>query len=76
MKKELFIEKLNEELEFEEQITANSILTEMDEWDSMSAMVLIGFVSDFFGITLTGNDLQEISTIDSLINKIGVEKIS
>ena len=51
-------------------------LKELDEWDSMTAMVLIGFVYDNFGLTLTAEDIKQMTTIDSLISKIGTDKIS
>jgi acyl carrier protein len=76
MKKDEFISKLKEELELESDITANTELKELDEWDSMTAMVLIGFISDNFGLTLTAEDIKQMSTVDSLIEKIGTEKIS
>ena len=66
-----FITQLQEELEFEETLTAETIIQEIEEWDSMGAMILIGFVSDNFNRTFTANDLKEITTVDSLMDKIG-----
>jgi acyl carrier protein len=39
-------------------------------------MVLIGFVSDEFGITLNADDIAAITTIESLIQKIGQDKFN
>lgn len=74
MTKQEFIAELQEELEFEETLTPETILKDTDEWDSMAAMVLIGYVADNFDKTLTAEDLKEITTIDSLIEKIGLDK--
>jgi acyl carrier protein len=76
MKKEEFISKLKEELELDSEINNTTELKELDEWDSMAAMVLIGFVSDNFGLTLTADDIKNMSTVDSLIEKIGTDKIN
>jgi acyl carrier protein len=74
MEKSVFITRLKEELEFETNIEISTNLKNLDEWDSMAAMVLIGFVSDEFGITLNADDIAAITTIESLIEKIGQDK--
>jgi acyl carrier protein len=76
MEKSEFISKLQEELEFDETLTLDTNLKELEEWDSMGAMVLIGFVSDEFGITLNAEDIKAITDINSLIERIGVEKFN
>jgi acyl carrier protein len=76
MKKNEFIIKLKEELELESDINFMTDLKALDEWDSMTAMVLIGFVSDNFGLTLTAEDIKQMTNIDSLVTRIGKEKIN
>jgi acyl carrier protein len=76
MTKHEFFVNLVEELELEIEINESTNLKELDEWDSMTAMVLIGFVSSEFNVTLTSDDLKEINTINSLINKIGEDKFN
>ena len=76
MKRDEFILKLKEELELESTIDFTTDLKELDQWDSMTAMVLIGFISDNFGITLTADDIKQMTSVDSLITKIGIEKIN
>jgi acyl carrier protein len=76
MTKQEFFVNLAEELELEIEINESTNLKELDEWDSMTAMVLIGFVSSEFNVTLTSDDLKEINTINSLINKIGEDKFN
>lgn len=74
MTKEEFIKDLQEELEYETVLQADTNLKNLEEWDSMSAMILIGFVSDKFDITLNADDIKSITTINSLIDRIGSEK--
>ena len=76
MKTTDFISRLKEELEFDSLLEINTNIKELDEWDSMAAMVLIGFVSDEFGITLNADDIAAITTIESLIEKIGKDKFN
>jgi acyl carrier protein len=76
MKKEEFILKIKEELELESEIDFTTELKELEEWDSMTAMVLIGFVSDNFGLTLTADDIKRMTSVDSLVAKIGTDKIN
>lgn len=68
-----FISGLQKELEIESKLESQTNLKELDEWDSMTAMLLIGYVSNEFNITLTSNDLDALTTIDSLIQRIEVK---
>ena len=74
MKKQEFINKLKEELEVEIEVTIDTSIKDLDEWDSLGAMTLIAFVSDSFGVTLSADDIKNISTFKSLIERIGLEK--
>lgn len=74
MKKQEFINKLKEELEVEIEVTIDTSIKDLDEWDSLGAMILIAFVSDSFGVTLSADDIKNISTFKSLIELIGLEK--
>lgn len=76
MKIEEFISGLAEELELESELTISTDLKQLDEWDSMAAMILIGYVSNNFGVTLNAQDLKEITTVESLIAKIGESKFA
>ncbi|WP_214073663.1 acyl carrier protein [Mucilaginibacter sp. dw_454] len=74
MTKEKFIADLQEQLELASALTADTNIKELEEWDSMGAMVLIAYVNENFGVGLNAQDIKEISTIKSLIEKIGVDK--
>jgi acyl carrier protein len=76
MEKSVFLSRLQEELEFESELEVNTNIKDLEEWDSMAAMVLIGFVSDEFGMTLNADDIEAITTIESLIEKIGQDKFN
>lgn len=74
MTKDAFIKLLQDELEYENELYGNTLIKELEEWDSMSAMILIGVVAQNFGVTLKANDIDAITTIDSILEIIGSEK--
>ncbi|TWI19969.1 acyl carrier protein [Sphingobacterium siyangense] len=69
-----FLELVRDELELDSDLHVSTNLKELDEWDSMAAMVLIGLVSNEFDVNLTGDDINSITTVQSLIEKIGTER--
>lgn len=72
-----FIESFVEELEIEEtKVTVGTNIKDLDEWDSMAAMILIGFVSNEFKVTLNADDIKDITTVQSLIERIGLDKFN
>lgn len=76
MTKQEFIKLLQDELEYEIVLSSDTLIKELEEWDSMSAMVLIGVVAQNFGVTLKANDIEAITTIDSIIGIIGSDKFN
>ena len=76
MEKSVFLTRLQEELEFDSELEIKTNIKDLDDWDSMAAMVLIGFVSDEFGMTFNADDIAAITTIESLIEKIGQDKFN
>jgi acyl carrier protein len=71
-----FILGLQEELEIEGNLENATNIKDLEEWDSMTAMLLIGYISNEFNVTLTSNDLGALTTVDSLIDRIGAEKFN
>lgn len=75
MKKEVFFTELAEQLEIDEiKFSENTILTDLDSFDSMAVMSIIAFVDDNFNMQLSAQQLKSITTIESLMRLIGVEK--
>lgn len=72
MTKNEFLEKLSEDLEFDENLQLNDVLTDLEDWDSMAVMVTIAFVSQHFKMQLTGQDFEEIRTAEDLLKKVGL----
>ena len=66
-----FLRLFIEELELEQDgITLQTHFKETDEWDSVTALMLIGFVSNEYGLKLTAEDIEGLTTIQSIIDRI------
>ena len=77
MKKQEFIDLVVEELEIEDvTVSLDTVLSSIEEWDSMGKMVMIGLVSEHFSVKLTNADIKSLTDVSSLISKIGEEKFS
>jgi len=76
MTRKEFIAELQEQLELETTLAESTNIKELDEWDSMTAMILIGYVTDTFDVNLNAEDLKSITTVNSLIDRIGAEKFN
>ncbi|HCA07571.1 acyl carrier protein [Chryseobacterium sp.] len=76
MTKQEFLAELKENLEIESEFNFDTKLQELEEWDSMTAMVLIGYVSENFDTVLTSDDIESFNTVNDIIEKIGLDKFS
>lgn len=74
MDKNDFFLRLQEDLELDDEVNEETNFKDLDEWDSIAAMVLIGLVNEEFSNTLNTNDIENITTVNSLMEKIGLDK--
>ena len=67
-----FIEKFAEAIEVEniEVLTGNSKFRELDEWSSLSIMMLIAFYYETFEKEIGESDIRSCTTIQDLFNLI------
>lgn len=72
MTKDNFLLKLEDELELDTKLTLETNIKDIEEWDSMTAMVLIGILSNEFGISLKLEEIESLTTINSIIERVGV----
>ncbi|MBP7173657.1 MAG: hypothetical protein KBA33_06250 [Cloacibacterium sp.] len=73
MKTQVFLEKLQEELEEENPLTLDTKFKQLENYDSMSILTLIVFVDENFGKKIDTKQFKEINTIQDLKNFIGTE---
>lgn len=71
-----FISELKEELELESTLELTTNIKELEEWDSLAAMVLIAYISRSFNVTMNANDIEQITTVQTIIDIVGTEKFN
>ncbi|GEP89444.1 Acyl carrier protein [Chitinophaga terrae (ex Kim and Jung 2007)] len=69
---ENFVKKFEEQLEdiTPGTITPSTAFKELEEWDSMTNLVIIAMVDREYNKQITGNDLSTATTIQDLYNLI------
>ena len=75
MKKTEILNSIYEELEIEsvKEISLKTVYKDLDEWDSMSVIILIGFFEENFAITVSGETLNELTTFGDLFLKLKID---
>ena len=68
-----FIEKFAEAIEVEnvDALTAETEFRNLDEWSSLSVMLLIAFFDEEFEKEIGGTDIKKCDTIQDLFNLVG-----
>lgn len=49
-------------------INENTVLNDLDEWDSMSRLSVIVMMDDEFGKTISGSDVRNLKTIKDILD--------
>lgn len=72
MNKEEFLEELQDVLQTEEELTLETVLADLVEWDSLAVMATMAFLDKEFGVKTTMKDYKQISTIEDIAKKAGL----
>ena len=73
MDKEQFLEEMVEVLQTEDEITMDTVLEDLEEWDSLSIMSTMAFLDKNFGVKTNMNDYKNITTIGDIAVKAGIQ---
>jgi len=75
IKKEEFLDSLKEALEIEddETLTMDTNLKDLEEYDSLSVLVIVALVDKKYKKQISSSDFEKVTTINSLISLIGEE---
>lgn len=76
MKKKEFIDELEDALEIEDEdqeITVETDLRYVEEYDSLSVLAIIAMIDKNFGKQIPSSDFSKITTVSSLMELIGKE---
>ncbi len=75
MYKDEFIRKLAEIMEVDyQEIDVTTNLKELEEYDSLALIAIIAFIDENFAITIPADKLSTVTTVNTLIELIGLEK--
>lgn len=76
MKKELFFEKLQDVLETDQKLDETTEFESLDNFDSMSVMVLIAFADENFSKKISAMQFKEMKTVSDLMAYIGADQFN
>lgn len=72
MTQDEFLTAMQDVLQTEEELTTNTILNDLEEWDSLSIMATMAFLDKNFGVKTTMADYKEMKTIGDIVEKAGL----
>lgn len=52
------------------EIQANTVYKELDEWSSLIALSVIAMVDEEYDITIKGDDIRNSNTVEDLFNVV------
>lgn len=73
MTKEEFLEKLKSTLCTNENLTEQTELHSLDEWDSIGVMSVVSMIEDDFGISLDYSETDNLKTVQDLMAKVQIK---
>lgn len=73
MNKEEFLVQMQDVLQTETELTMETVLDELDEWDSLSMMATMAFLDKNFGIKLKIAEIKTLGTLGDIAAKAGVQ---
>lgn len=53
-----------------ESISGETKFRDMDDWDSIAGLSVIGMADEEYGVTLNADDMRACQTVEDLFNKI------
>lgn len=68
MTEELFLEKMADILDAEDDVTMDAILADIEEWDSLSVVSYVAMANTSCGKKVNVKDVREAVTIQDLYN--------
>ena len=72
MTQDEFIVEMQDVLQTEETLTADTVLSDLEEWDSLAIMATMAFIDKNFGVKVGLRDFKEITTMANLMAKVGL----
>ena len=73
MSKDEFLVQMQDVLQTETELKMETVLDELDEWDSLSMMATMAFLDKIFGVKMKIADIKTFATIGDIAMKAGVQ---
>ncbi len=68
-----FLSTMQDVLQTEEELSLDTLLHDLAEWDSLSIMSTMVFLDKNFGVKTSINDFQDMKSIGDIAVKAGLE---
>ena len=72
MTNEEFLSKMQDVLQTEDELSLDTVLDDLAEWDSLSVMATMAFLDKDFGVKTTIKDYKNMKTIGDIAQKAGL----
>jgi len=72
MTKEEFLPEMQDVLQTETELTMDTALADLDEWDSLAMMATMAFLDQHFGVKVKIADLKALTTVGDVAAKAGL----
>lgn len=72
MTNEEFLTEMQDVLQTDEELTFETVLDDLEEWDSLSVMATMAFLEKSFGVKTMMKDYKEMTTIGDIAKKAGL----
>lgn len=72
MTKSEFFEQMQDVLQTDSELDENTVLADLDEWDSLAQMATMAFFDKIFGVKVGLSDFKQMETMSDLMAKAGI----
>ena len=72
MNKSEFLNEMVDVLQTEDELSFDTVLADLEEWDSLAVMATMAFLNNSFGVKTTIKDYKDMKTIGDIAKKAGL----
>ena len=72
MTRDEFLTEMQDVLQTEEELGFDTVLKDLEEWDSLSIMSTMAFLDKNFGVKTSMSDYNQMNTLEDIAVKAGI----